>query len=174
VSAQILTESAQEAASGTARVERILALDPGKTTGYVEAYYTTDHLTIGVYEDVYTPREMYDYLKAWLAASNAPTTIIYETFEYRNRARSGLDLTPVKLIGVIEIFKERHHPLVGFVKQSAATGKAFFNDDRLKQMGAYMPGKKHGRDATRHLLQWANFGAGAQHIDLSRCEIFLT
>jgi hypothetical protein len=163
-----------EAVSARGGVRRILSLDPGVTTGYAAAYYSTDRLSIGVDEHVWTPRGLYDWLKVYLRESNAPTTIIYEGFEYRNKPRTGLNLTPVELIGVIKIFKERHEPIVDFVMQSAASGKAFFSDDKLKVMGAYKPGKKHGRDATRHLLQWANFGAGAQWIDLQNCEIILS
>lgn len=171
---QILTESAQAGTSEASELRRILALDPGVTTGYAAALYTERRLSIAVDEQVWTPGGLYQWLNVYIAESELPTTIIFESFEYRNKPRTGLNLTPVELIGVINIFRERYEPFVEFVIQSAASGKSFFSDDKLKQMGAYKRGKKHGRDATRHLLQWANFGAGGKYIDLQNCEIILS
>jgi hypothetical protein len=147
-----------------------LALDPGRTTGYVIAIHD-NVLKLYVNEDQLSLMQLEQLLASLMANSNLH--IIYEDFEYRNMARTGLDLTPVKLIGIIEFYREKYEPFVYFYKQSAATGKAFWSDDKLKQAGAYKVGKKHGRDATRHLLQWAKFGAGAQYIDLDKVEIVL-
>lgn len=168
------TESLQSSISLMPEVRRILALDPGVTTGYAAALYSPGRLSVAVDEQVWTPHGLYQWLNVYIAESELPTTIIFESFEYRNKPRTGLNLTPVELIGVINIFRERYEPFVEFVMQSAASGKAFFSDDKLKQLGAYKVGKKHGRDATRHLLQWANFGAGGQYIDLQNCEIILS
>ena len=82
----------------------------------------------------------------------------------------GLDLTPVKMIGIIELFVERHSLIVPATKQSPSTGKSFYNDEELKRIGCYKVGMAHGRDATRHLLQWANFGAGGQYFDHDNLE----
>jgi len=101
------------------------------------------------------------------------THVIYEDFSYRNRARTGLDLTPVKLIGIIELFRERFEPLTLFTKQSAAAGKGFFTDDKLKDLGVYVTGMQHARDATRHLLQWANFGAGSAFMNMEKVVVKL-
>lgn len=150
----------------------ILALDPGKTTGICEGYLKDTELTLIVDQQELSLSALYELLSKFLELYN-PLSIIYEDFQYRNYARSGLDLTPVKIIGVIEMFREWHEPFVGFYKQSAATGKAFFNDFKLKELGAYKVGKQHGRDATRHLLQWAYFGPGAQFIDLDKLQVKL-
>jgi len=150
----------------------VLAIDPGKTTGYAIAV-CDDVLKLLVQEDRLSLAEMDQLLIDLIQDSQPNLHVIYEDFEYRNYARSGLDLTPVKLIGVIELVRERYEPFVHFYKQSAATGKAFWSDEKLKQVGAYKVGKKHGRDATRHFLQWAKFGPGAEHIDLDKIEIVL-
>lgn len=152
----------------------ILAIDPGKTTGLCFANLHEDRLLrLAVHEAEYSLGAMYNLLRHLTDARPNRTHVIYEDFEYRNYARMGLDLTPVKIIGVIELFREWHEPFVGFYKQSAATGKAFYTDTKLKELGVYAVGKKHGRDATRHLLQWANFGAGGQFMDVTQIPIEL-
>jgi hypothetical protein len=100
--------------------------------------------------------------------------IVYEDFQYRNMPRTGLNLMPVKLIGVIEIFQERYEPLVSFTKQSPSTGKTYYSDQRLKDLGVWPKGLKHGRDAIRHLLQWYTFGYGSQFGVMERTMVTLS
>jgi len=147
----------------------VIALDPGKTTGYTIGTYD-DELRLFVEEAMMSLVEMEELLLGFIS-SCSNLHIVYEDFEYRNYARTGLDLTPVKLIGIIEYLREKYEPFVKFYKQSAATGKAFWSDDKLKQHNAYKVGKRHGRDSTRHLLQWAMFGAGSQYIDFDHLQI---
>ena len=150
----------------------ILAIDPGKTTGL--CFGRLDNLLrLSVVEGEYSVGAMYNLLRDFVDARPDSTHVIYEDFEYRNYARMGLDLTPVKIIGIIELFREWHEPFVSFYKQSAATGKAFYSDAKLKELGVYEAGKRHGRDATRHLLQWANFGAGGQFMDVTKIPMEL-
>jgi hypothetical protein len=155
---------------------KILSLDPGVTTGVCVGGYTDNVLKLLVDQQQWTVGMLYDYLGGFLADNTEraePIHVIYEDFSYRNRARAGLDLTPVKLIGIIELYRERYEPFVSFTKQSAAAGKGFFTDEKLKDLNCYTTGKQHGRDATRHLLQWANFGAGSQWIDFPNTKIEL-
>lgn len=159
--------------TGERPVLTMLSLDPGKTTGYCIAVYD-DKLRICVGQEELSLGAVSALLEKLASAGQMiDLHVIYEDFEYRNQARTGLDLTPVKIIGVIEMYKEFHEPFISFYKQSAATGKAFYSDDRLKQLGVYKIGKPHGRDATRHLLQWANFGAGGRYIDLETVQLEL-
>lgn len=143
----------------------VFALDPGKTTGYTFAFLEGDRMDLYVGEQQFSLGELNSILNKYIsdARPGVQLHVLYEDFEYRNYARSGLDLTPVKMIGIIELYREWHEPFVGFHKQSAATGKAFWSDDKLKQAEAYVKGKRHGRDATRHTLQWFTFGAGGQY-----------
>jgi hypothetical protein len=85
----------------------------------------------------------------------------------------GLDLTPVKLIGIIELYSDRFEPSVSFYKQSAATGKAFWSDEKLKAKDVYAKGRKHARDAVRHFMQWATFGPGSQYMTLDKLTLRL-
>jgi len=144
---------------------KALALDPGKTTGYAVAHLNDGMLDIEVGEEEFSLTGLYEFVAAFIDVRDdgRPTHIIYEDFSYRNASRGGLDLTPVKMIGVIEMYKEQYEPFVQFHLQSAATGKAFWSDPKLKEKGIHAKGRKHGRDATRHLMQWLAFGAGSQY-----------
>ncbi len=155
---------------------KALALDPGKTTGYAVAYVGGDgSMDIEVGEEAFSLDGIYEFIERFIGVeqTHTPAHIIYEDFNYRNASRAGLDLTPVKMIGIIELYKERFEPFVGFHKQSAATGKAFWSDDKLKAKGIHAKGRKHGRDATRHLMQWLSFGAGSQYANVNDLSIQL-
>jgi hypothetical protein len=155
---------------------KALALDPGKTTGYAMAYVGSDGtMDIEVGEEAFSLDGMYMFIDAFIGVdeSHKPAHIIYEDFTYRNASRGGLDLTPVKMLGIIELYRERFEPMVGFHKQSAATGKAFWSDDKLKAKGIHAKGRKHGRDATRHLMQWLSFGPGSQFARVNDLSITL-
>jgi hypothetical protein len=148
---------------------KALALDPGKTTGYAVAYVGTDGtMDIEVGEEQFSLNGLYEFIDAFIGVdeSHRPANIIYEDFSYRNASRAGLDLTPVKMIGIIEMYKEKYEPFIGFHLQSAATGKAFWSDDKLKAKGIHAKGRKHGRDATRHLMQWLTFGPGSKYANV--------
>jgi hypothetical protein len=144
---------------------RALALDPGKTTGWaVAALNHGVNLDVEVGEDAFSLDSLYEFIDAFINTSGySPLHVIYEDFTYRNASRGGLDLTPVKMIGIIELFRERYEPIVGFHLQSASTGKAFWSDPKLKEANIYAKGRKHGRDATRHLMQWMAFGPGSRY-----------
>lgn len=149
-----------------------LALDPGKTTGLCLGILEESNLRLKVTQEVLSQSALHDLLSKTIDTLH-PLTIIYEDFQYRNVARMGLDLTPVKIQGVIELFREWHEPFVEFYKQSPAMAKGFYTDDKLRALGIYKVGKQHGRDATRHLMQWANFGAGAQYMNLEEVTLEL-
>ena len=155
-------------------MHRIFAIDPGVTTGYCFASFGENgRLVLTPGENRFSLDAFYIMLESICKVQDDNVHIIYEDFQYRNYARMGLDLTPVKVIGIIELMQERYEPFVTFTKQSAATGKAFYSDDRLKTLGIYPKGVKHGRDAMRHLLQWLNFGGGGQYINVNEVQMEL-
>lgn len=139
-----------------------VALDPGVTTGLCVGFLNKDTFYVGPDEQRFTLPQMYDYVR-WFADLEA--YVIYEDFQYRNQPRTGLDLTPVKMIGVIEMVCEIYEASLHSFKQTPAQGKGFYSDARLKSLDIYKVGKPHGRDATRHLMQWGTFGAGSQFIE---------
>jgi hypothetical protein len=133
-------------------MRKFIALDPGITTGYSLAVRTEEVLYISCDEAKFSHRNLWDFLN-----EIDPYAVICESFEYRNNNhRDNLELYSCELIGVAKLFCEP-------VMQNAAKGKGHYNDTKLKKMGLYVPGKGHGRDAMRHLLQWFTFGSGYQY-----------
>jgi hypothetical protein len=147
-----------------------LALDPGVTTGLCVCFLNEDKLHVAPDERKFSLLGLFDYIR-WFA--DYDSYVVYEDFQYRNQPRTGLDLTPVKMIGIIELCAQWYweDEEAEFFKQTPAQGKGFYSDARLKAMGIYRTGKAHGRDATRHLMQWATFGAGSQYVDLQAVTI---
>jgi hypothetical protein len=137
-------------------VMKVISIDPGGTTGYCPAVVDDNELTISIREGRLSELALYDLLDHW-----RPEIVIAEDFEYRNPGRAGLDLTPVKLLGVISVWCQQNK--VAPIFQKASLGKAYFSNDKLHALKLYRRGKPHGRDALRHLLQWWQFGAGFQY-----------
>jgi hypothetical protein len=140
---------------------KILAVDPGVMTGYAYAEIT-DEKKLNFW-----PFQMTDDVDDfWRRLDKfSPDFIVMEDFEYRNRARVGLNLFPVQMIGVARLY-ELTEPSGKCVLrlQKAAQGKAYYSDTVLKSINCYKRGVPHGMDATRHLLQWATFGPGYEYI----------
>ena len=145
-------------------MHRIIAIDPGVTTGICTARLKADYLFVTPNQVKATLAQMYTILNDFIGVGSTQTHVIYEDFEYRNQARAGLDLTPVKIIGVIQLIQECNRTgSTIFYRQTAAMGKAYYSDDKLKELGIYKKGVPHGMDATRHLMHWLEFRAGAQY-----------
>lgn len=138
----------------------MLALDPGVTTGY--AFGTLSEsgsgLELSIGQHVLEVDAMYEFLE-----DKNPHYTICEDFEYRRRQRDNLELFSVQLIGVIRLWHMRHRATdPQLFMQKASQGKGYYSDEMLKRYGVYEKGIPHGRDATRHLLHWLNFGYGYQ------------
>lgn len=136
---------------------KLLAVDPGVTTGYCFAELTDNRLK-------YTPYQMPDDVEdLWnRLRSFAPEHVICEDFEFRGKARTGLVLFSVQLIGVCRLYEALMNGKPQVHLQKAAQGKSYYSDKLLKDRGIYKRGVPHGMDATRHLLHWLTFGFGYQ------------
>ena len=122
---------------------RIMSFDPGGTTG------------VAVWGDEYCGtwetrglRPIYADLSGY-----KPDQVVIESFTYQRRDK--VDLTPVEVIGVIKLWCEIHE--IPYKVQSPATGKSFWTDKKLKQIGMYEASKGHAMDALRHLLYYFSF-----------------
>lgn len=135
----------------------LLSLDPGNTTGYCLGRMNVENTL----EVAYSQAEIKPTDLLLMLQDIEPQVIVYEDFQYRNRARPGLVLTSAHLIGVVEAYKGLA-PDCMVKKQAPAQGKGYYNDDMLRRMGLYVRGLEHGRDAARHLLHFMTFGAGFQ------------
>jgi hypothetical protein len=135
---------------------RIIALDPGGTTGYAIAL-VDDPRSFGF---CYGQRKLDESALDKLLVEVTPDYIVCEDFEYRNRARPGLDLTPARLIGVVKLYAQQMTCELTFQKAELVKGKGHYTDNKLKAMNIYERGKPHGRDAVKHLLHWLTFKKG--------------
>jgi hypothetical protein len=159
----------------------VLAFDPGGATGW--AMYQAEKvplpLSTGDYTDMggviristsWQSYEMteekytcgtFDYKEHHLALGAfierqvvQETYVVSESFEFRQGTtkRTGLDLSSREYIGVMKyICADRDIP---FTQQTAALGKGFVSDDKLKASGLWIGGRdnRHAMDAYRHLI----------------------
>lgn len=133
----------------------VLALDPGKTTGWAGAWLNEGDICIKAGQADYSPAQLWALL-----SSIRPDHLVCESFEYRNKARPGLELFSRNLMGVCELWQDVSH--CHYRTQSPSEAMAFFSDPRLKKGGHYTVGQDHARDATRHLLYYLTFKKGSQ------------
>lgn len=120
---------------------RILALDPGKTTGFA----LWQPSSVQCWQAVLTHDEFIQSLnEIW------PDIIVCESFVHTHR--DAVDYTPVEFISLTKWFVERKP--VDLVFQTPSFGKGYFNDEKLKKLGIYKRGAGHAMDALRHLFQF--------------------
>lgn len=123
----------------------IVALDPGVTTG-IAIFENGNYRTMEVDPSKYPhPHEtLYDIL-----STIAPKVLVYEAFQFRQN-QTGAVFTGIEYIGVARLYAQLK--CIEEVKITPSTGKAFWNDSKLKALQVYKPGKPHANDAMRHML----------------------
>lgn len=131
---------------------RVLALDPGGTTGWASYSLDDDPATQGVFDcGQIGPEEHHLELYNFLGSQQARDfTIVCERFEYRNTSRAGLVLDSKEYIGVTRLFSQERNVPVVF--QNASQAKGFVKDIHIKRFGLWHHGWKHAMDGYRHLL----------------------
>lgn len=141
---------------------KILALDPGKTTGYSVGYLTDDDpkLRFESHQATFNHGQLYEFLQ-----EESPTWIVSESFEFRNKVRSGTELISAELNGIIYLYTHLYKN--GLSWQTASTHGAGgkngpFQNAILKRKGIYKAGKPHAMDSLRILLYWYEHGKGFQ------------
>lgn len=135
---------------------KAVAFDPGRTTGYAQGIVDDGKLLVVTGQHKFSQSDLFTHLE-WAN----PNVVIFERFEFRKKARKGLDMYPRELIGVIELYCQQKN--VKVVKQMPAQVMGYFTDARLKEAFLYKMGKPHANDATRHILYWFKFGSGFQY-----------
>ena len=124
---------------------KILALDPGGTTGAAIIEFGDDT------EPVIEKRwQIADGLQGFISWYQDTTDfwdmIVCESFVLRPGVH-GVDITPAYVIGALEAL-EGH---LGVIYQEPKV-KPLCDDDRLKAMGFHKPGQPHANDAVRHAV----------------------
>lgn len=158
------------------KLPTILALDPGGTTGYCAAIPfkppIIEELGPGEHHE-----ELWDLMREYKEAASDHHTayvIVCERFEFRQEDsdRAKIDYMAAHYEGIVELFAKFATPALGkrgvdLVKQGSAQVKSksksgrpasFWADDaKIKKVGLWVPGKRHGMDAARHYLYYRTF-----------------
>lgn len=154
---------------------RILAIDPGGTTGYRYVAHSPNEPTVptDIHEFMWEggqigPDEHHLELQNLLIqyrqkADASPLTIVCESFEFRQHinkesAKTGVNLISKEYIGIIKLFVETStNVIVRFQTASAAKqlvpDKGPLANEKLRQLGLYTTANPHQNDATRHALR---------------------
>ena len=140
---------------------RLLALDPGETTGYT---FITNHgnsagLELSEWGQLDTKtvklasqeiEKIFDKIQ--------PTHVVFESYRiYGSKAATHInaELIPVRVVGIIEhICNQRNIP---YTSQGASLAKQFCTDDKLKTWNFWFKNARHARDAMRHAVWYILF-----------------
>lgn len=129
---------------------RVLAVDPGGTTGW--AICDEDHLDLvatGQERDQFAFCRMADRHAEGLFA--APVDVIVcESYTVTPRTiKLTREYSALEIIGTLRYIAGMHGKR--FKLQPPASAKNFMTNDRLRSLGWWRPGEDHARDALRHL-----------------------
>lgn len=151
-------------------VGRLLALDPGETTGWS----IWDSHDGGTYYELTALGQMASWDKddnartpIHLVASNFPkllkeydpSHVVYETYrvyDWKSDDHKWSDVPTLRIIGSIET--RLLDAQVPYSYQTAQVAKNFVTDDLLKHWGFYQRGQRHSRDSMRHGIYRILFG----------------
>lgn len=144
---------------------RVLALDPGGTTGWATWTDSDTSARTPTWSGGHiTAAEHHLQLGALIENQAVQDyTVVCESFEFRQgKQRGNLNLMSKEYIGVTKyICKDRR---ITFKLQTAGMAKAFITDSKIKAMGLWMPGMTHQMDAMRHLLYYLINERGMVHL----------
>lgn len=140
------------------------AFDPGGTTGVATARWepsspderltTLDQITFHQYQ--IGPHR--HHVELWSVLHTNPfTEIVWESFEFRqhikkDQAKTGVELVSREYIGILSLFCELNNSR--YHVRNSSSAKHFVGNDKITQLGLWLPGMKDAMDATRHLLRY--------------------
>jgi len=136
--------------------KNFLAIDPGKTVGF--AWFNLNANNI---EHVYgSQMDWINFLYSFREVSSTKDfEILIENYTVRTNtvaANLNKELLTAKIIGVIEWYCRLND--IDYQFQPAGIGNEFFDKQRLKEIGLWVVGKEHARDAIRHGMWHLVFG----------------
>jgi hypothetical protein len=133
---------------------KIIALDPGGTTGWASYTDFTDERLAKFACGQIGPDEHHEELfsDVLLAGTGYEVEIVCESFEYRNANRPGLVLLSKEYIGVAKLSATMFSR--PYTEQTASKAKGFVRDSHIKKLGLWSVGNKHAMDAMRHLIYY--------------------
>jgi hypothetical protein len=132
-------------------MRRLIAFDPGKTTGVSLWQYDSDTplslVGSGQIEGGVDGFIEYFYPKGMFLPWDV---IVSESFVLDGRTPNP-DVTPLKIEGILEAHAHRTGALVRFQRNNF---KAHVDNDLLKKFELYKPGQPHAMDSMRHALAY--------------------
>jgi len=138
---------------------KILAFDPGETTGWALMKWDRDSAKIpflapkNSYKVSTGELDHYEGIKALITKAE-PAIVVYEGFKlYPWKAEDKIwsNFPTVEVIGVIKYIVENDFPEIK-LKEQLPKDKKLCDDSKLKQMGLYSGISPHERDAIRHTI----------------------
>lgn len=143
---------------------RLLALDPGETTGWSMFSATAEKVSLTEQGQICTwpQKDMVENLTK-LIDHHQPDLIVHEVYavyEWKADSHSWSQVPTLHVIGCLETLC--HQKGIPYLWQTAQIAKNFCTDDRLKEWGFYIKGQRHARDSIRHGTYYLMFGQSGQ------------
>jgi len=140
---------------------RVLALDPGETTGVAHFEYgmlvsSSQIATKTIAEGLTNLKRVIDTAFGSLDHLSAIVVEDYRVYAWKAKQHIGDSLHTARLIGAIEVLALQYD--VPLFKQSAQIAKQFVTEVKLHEWGFYQKGLPHARDAIRHAAYFTLFG----------------
>jgi hypothetical protein len=140
---------------------KLLALDPGQTTGWAYFEGTSLKLFGQLQTGEINPNTLKNIRNLVTVACPAEVCVFedYRVYGWRAKQHAFSELHTTQLIGLIQT--ELMSNGIEYHKQMAVVAKSFATDDRLKEWGFWeaTAGQKHARDAIRHGCHFITFGS---------------
>lgn len=139
------------------RVERVLAVDPGKMTGVAQLLRVDDSITLSdsieLPEDAVIPY-VRPVIEGWRSVSGEfPLRVVIETFTITvETAKKSQSPYSLEVIGAVkQVCRDNEYPLSAIAWQKPSEAKASFDNAKLKRLGLWhRGGAGHALDAIRH------------------------
>jgi hypothetical protein len=123
---------------------RIVAIDPGKTTGMTLVTFRSG-------ETIFESSCQVKQDKVWISLDNYKAdVIVLEKFIGYPKVK--MDFTPVEVMGIVREWCRQHD--IDLVEQTPSQAKHYYTDVRLKERELYIKGMPHANDAMRHALYY--------------------
>jgi len=139
---------------------RLLAVDPGETTGYCVLDVTHESIKLLIQGQILAwPIERSITHLTHIFTTQLPTEVVYEAYHiysWRLEEHRFSEVPTIQIIGCLKTLAFQRGLRVSH--QTAQVGKSFFKDEMLRRVDMYYEGQPHARDSLRHALQFITFG----------------
>lgn len=138
---------------------RIMAFDPGETTGFCVfegcTLLAARQLQTKTLDQSFSVLEK-EFLKFMAYGCGEVVIEDYRVYGWKTEEHSFAGLHTPKLIGMLVTFCIRHN--LPYTLRMAQPAKAFVTDEKLEAWDLFNKGQRHSRDAMRHALFQLIFG----------------